>query len=429
MKRLRIPRSFTLNGLIIFIALFCVSTFAFLEHTSISIGAFSAVKLPLMYVGFVCLVTQIKTISRCLFKKNKFYTFLALALFCVLLIVSMFANRNSNYGNSPLRYTVRLLLYLVELFLLMTVIAETGRTQAALNFLFWYLLLIAVVNDVLMFTQAVRFVVGRYESYLVGTKFSVSYLHMNLLTLWVASSYHKRGRKGVSWWVVLLAAAFIVMVAIRIDCMTGVLGCVMLVFLFMFMDKSRNTRFVKFTSPWLLLLAMVLSTAFAFAAEVITQIPAVKYVVEELLHRDTSITGRTNIYQMYISNLQGHWLTGYGYGNGNEVSSSLFGYENVQNGILQWVLQVGVLATVGMVVMMMQVFRLANRSHPEKRSRLMPMVALIYMYIALGMIETTFNMSFFLWFGLVYMIANERMPRPKPERGDDAPNLEMRQPA
>ena len=35
----KLPRSFTLNGLIIFVALFCLSTFAFLEHASISIGA------------------------------------------------------------------------------------------------------------------------------------------------------------------------------------------------------------------------------------------------------------------------------------------------------------------------------------------------------------------------------------------------------
>lgn len=411
MKQYRLPRSFTLNGLIIFVAMFCLSSFAFLEHTSISISAFSAVKLPLLYVGFVCLVTQIKTIFRCLLRKNIFYTLLALAVFCVLLVISMFANWHTNIGDSPLRYTFRLLLYLVELFLLMIVIAETGRGKSVINFLFWYLLLITIANDVLMFTQIIRFVVGRYESYLVGTKFSVSYLHMNLLAMWMMKRYHNGGVKGISRIWVIVAAIFVVSVAIRVNCMTGVLGCLMLVCLFAMMGGGKRYRLFRFTSPWFLLLALVISVVFAFVADAVMQIPVVKYIVEDVLSRDTSITGRTNIYQMYVENLEGRWLTGFGYGNGNEASISLFGYENVQNGILQWVLQVGIPATVGMIAMMMQVFRLVNRCSAEKRAQTMPLVALIYMYIVLGTIETTFNMSFILWFALIYMLTNEKQPR------------------
>ncbi len=414
LKRFRFPKSFTLNGLIIFVALFCVSTFAFLEHTSISIGRFSAVKLPLMYLGFACIFTQIKTISRCLFKKSKFYTLLTLALFCVLLIISMFANRDSQFSNSPLRYTLRFLLYLVELFLLMIIIAETGRVKTTLNFLFWYLLLITAVNDVLMFTQVIRFVMGSHESYLVGTKFSVSYLHMNLLTMWVMRRTYIGGGRNVGRWQIIVAAVFIILVAGRVDCVTGVLGCLMLAMLFVLLRDPRRGRKLKLLSPWMLLAVMIASVIFAFVADAITQIPLVEYVMENILHRDPSITGRTNIYEMYVSNLQGHWLTGYGYGNGNDASMTLFGYENVQNGILQWVLQIGVPATIGMVAMMMQVFRLANRSLPEKRARMMPLVALIYMYIVLGTIETTFNMAFFMWFALVFMLANEKLKRPAP---------------
>lgn len=418
MKRYRLPKSFTLNGMIIFIALFCVSTFAFLEHTSISIAAFSSVKLPLMYVGFFCLVTQIKTISRCLFKKNKFYTLLALAVFCVMLIISMFASRNSTIGESSLRNTVRLLLYLVELFLLMVVIAETGRTRATLNFLFWYLLVLTIINDLLMFTKVITFVDGRYESFLVGTKFSVAYLHMNLLTMWVAKRGGNAGIRNVSKWLIVLAAAYIVLVSIRVDCMTGVLGCIMLVILFRMMEGSKRNKLLRFTSPWLLLLVLIASVVLAFLAEAITQLPPVRFVLEDILQRDTSITGRTYIYQMYIGNLEGHWLTGFGYGNGNAASNLLFGYENVQNGVLQWVLQVGVPATISMAALMMQVFRLANRCPTERRVRLMPLVALIYMYIILGTIETTFNMSFLLWFALIFMIANGKDKRPA-QRADE----------
>lgn len=411
MKRLRLPHSFTLNGIIIFVALFCVSTFAFLEHASICIPAFSAVKLPLMYAGFVCMVTQIRTIFRCILKKKKFYMLLALAGFCVMLVVSMFVNRNTSIGSSPLRNTVRLLLYLVEVFLLMIVIAETGRGAVAIRFLFWYLLVLTIINDVLMFTGIITFRDGRYEGYLVGTKFSVSYLHMNLLTMWAMSRRGRRDKKKVKVWQAAIGAVFVALVAIRVNCMTGVLGSIMLVVLFAMLEGDKKQKLLKYTSPWMLLLVVSLSVAFAFLADSITRIPVVRYLIEDVLNRDVSITGRTNIYEMYAGNLAGHWLWGYGYGNGNEVATSLFGYQNMQNGFLQWLLQIGIPATVCMVVLMMVIFHQANRCAPERRDRLLPMVAAVYMYIVLGTIETTFNMTFIMWFALIFMLANEPVKR------------------
>ncbi len=412
MKRLRMPRNFTLNGLIIYVALFCVCTFAFLEHMSICVPAFSEMKLPLMYVGFGCLVTQIKTIMRCILKRNKFFMLLALAAFGVMLVISMFFNRDTAIGSSPLRDTVRLLLYLAEVFVLMIVIAETGRGQAALRFLFWYLLVLMIVNDLLMFTGLIIFKDGNHEGYLVGTKFSVSYLHMNALTMWVMSRRGRKDKKRVPVWVAAIAAIFVAMVAIRVNCMTGVLGSIVLVVLFAMMEGEKKHKLIKFTAPWMLLLVLVLSVVIAFMADSITQIPLVRYIVEDVLNRDTSITGRTNIYEMYVGNLTGRWLWGYGYGNGNDVAVSLFGYQNVQNGFLHWVLQIGIPASVCMVVLMLVVFRQANRCAPARRDRLMPVVALVYMYIILGTIETTFNMAFIMWFALIFMLANERVKHP-----------------
>lgn len=410
MKRIRIPRGFTLDGLFVFIALFCVSTYAFFEDMTISILAFTRIKLPLLYVGFVCLVLQIKTIFGCLLKKNRFYTLLILAILCVLLIISMFMNLDATIGGSPLRYTFRLLLYLVEAFLLMIVIAEKGLGKAAIRFLAWYLLIIVAVNDVLMFTRIVEFRVGRFETYMVGNKFSVSYLHMNLLTMWMLRWKLGEGRRRIPWWLVLCIAAGIVAVTIRVDCKTGLIGCTVLVVLAMLMENRRWIRIVRFTSPWILLAALLGSVVFAFVAQAIVENPLVEYFLEDVLNRDTSLTGRTNIYKMYVDNLQGNWLTGYGYGNGNEVAVALFGYETMQNGLLQWVLEIGLPGTIAMVVLLWQVFRVVNSVRETKKRGFMPVVALIYTFIILGTVEADFNMMFFLWFALIYMLATERLP-------------------
>ncbi len=408
MKLFRLRRSFSLNAVFIYIALFCVSTYALLEHTSITISAFSAVKLPLMYVGFFCLVTQIRTIFRCLLKKNYFYMLLTLALFCGLLIVSMFFNRNTMIGVSPLRHTIRLLLYLVEVFLLMIVLAETGRGDSALKFLFWYMLLITVINDGMLLSRVITFGSGKYENYLVGTKFSVSYIHMNLLTLWmIRGKWNGRGK----WWgklLILAMDAYIVMLAIRVNCMTGIMGCLTLVVLFTLLNSPKRNQLLKFSSPKMLMLVLLLSVIFAFVADRIVHIPLVEYVVEDILGRDTTITGRTNIYHMYIQNMDERWLTGFGYGNGNEAAVTLFGYENVQNALLQWTLQVGIPATLGLVAVMYQVFRQINRKNSKNMEKILPLAALIYTYIILGTVETTFNMAFILWFALIFMLVNEK---------------------
>ena len=408
MKRLRLPRSFTVSGLLIFVALFCVSTFAFLEDMSISIVSFSMLKLPLMYVGFGCLVLQLKTISRCLFKKNRFYTLLALVILCILLGIVMLLNLDAQIGESPLRYTVRLLLFLVEAFMLMIVIAETGRGHLALRFLFWYLLVLVLVNDVLMFTKWITFTDGKRESYLVGTKFSVSYLHIYLLMTWMMCQKYRKIRSSLPWWLVLLIAAAVVFVAIRVDCMTGVLGCILLVALTMFMENPKWMRWIRVTSPWVLLAAILASVIFAFVADAITEIPLIKFVVEDLLKRDTSITGRTNIYGMYAGNMEGHWLAGYGYGNANEVAVELFGYQTMQNGLLQWVLETGIPSTVCLVILIMQVFSVINRATGERRRRMTPLIALAYTFIALGTVEANYNLAFLMWIAAAYMVATEK---------------------
>ena len=412
MKKIKLSTNITLNTVAIYIALFCVATYALMEHVSTTISAFSVVKMPLMYLGGLCVLTQIKMISRVLLRKNYFYMLLALTVMCMLLLTTVLFNRNTTIGDSPAMHTLRLIFYLYELFLVMILLAETGRGRAALNFLFWYVLVLVVANDVLMFTRIMTFRSGKFENYLVGTKFSVSYRHLNLLTLWAIRS--NRGligwKKRASKVFTVAATGYIVLVAVRVDCMTGILGGLALMVLLGVMNSPRRNKLLRFTASGVLLTAMVLSVVFAFIAEGIMEIPFVRYVVEEVLSRDTTITGRTNIYDMYINNMEGRWLAGYGFGNGNDAAVTLFGYENVQNGLLQWVLQVGVPTTVALVAVLLTVFRQIKRRNPKNMDKILPLTAMIYVYIILGTIETTFDMAFLMWFAMIFMLVNEKQP-------------------
>ncbi len=426
MKKIKLRRGVSLNLAATYIALFCVTSYALLEHVSISVAMFSLAKMPLMYLGGLCLLTQMKTIFRVLMRRNYFYLLLSLGFLCVLLMGTVLINRDAVIGSSPLTQTVRLILYLAEVFLVMLLLAENGKGQAALNFLFWYVMILVVISDVLMFTRAMTFRNGKFETYLVGTKFDVSYRHINLLVLWAIRSKRKVSSYRMSKPLVLLLAALIVISAIRVNCMTGILGGLGILLLLGVIDSPRRNRLLRFTSAWVLLAALIASVVFAFVAEAIVNIPLVEYMVEDVLARDTTITGRTEIYDMYVGNMEGRWLAGYGFGNGNDASVSLFGYENVQNGLLQWVLQVGVPTTAALVLVLMQVFRQIKRRNPKNMEKILPLAAMIYIYIILGTVETTFDMAFILWFAVIFMLVNEKKPLPAAETEEKGQKLRVR---
>ena len=401
-------KKFTLDSLLMNTAMFCVFSYALLEDSSISIPLMSYFKMPLVVLGAVCMLLLAKVYIFKLTDRKYFGTFLLLFVFFAMLGWTVYMNRKPIFGEVPLRSTLRLILYLIDLFVLMVVAAEKGKSRDVMRFLYHYLLLLALINDVLMFTRLMSFTTGRYESYLVGTKFSVAYLHMNLLTVWMMNNKRTIMSYRLSLGKIILAALFVIAISFRTDCMTGVLGCVILVVLFILIESPNRGRLLRFTTPGMLLLSMAGSVVFAFVAEIVLSLPFVTYLIKNVFGRDTSLTGRTVVYLRYIQTIPTHWLTGYGYGNAYEVTSTQFYYDNVQNALLQWGLQIGVIATVGLVLLLLKIFGQISWKNTRNMPRILLLVALIYTYVILGTIETTLNMAMILWFALIFMLVNEK---------------------
>ena len=407
MKTLKIKTRFSLNDISISLAMFCVVSYSLLENVSVSIPLFSWVKMPLLYMGGIFVLTQIRVWLNNILKRKYFYVLLPLLFFCVMLLFSMYINRNPDMGISPVRATVRLILYLMELFALTIVLSERGASLRMINFLFFYMLVLAIITDFFVLTGIVRFNPGKHENYLIGTKFSVSYLHMNLLVFWVMRRQRLRKSLRLPAWIIIVLSAIVLLVSIYIDCMAGVLGCVALVGLFMMMESQKYAKLLRFSSPVILLLSFIISVTFSFVAKEILNLPFVIYLLENVFGRNATLTGRLNIYLRYVERIQGHWLAGFGLGNGNAVSMTLFGYANAQNAILYWVLQVGIPTTCTMLFYMLYVFHRASLVQSKRLMEVMPLIILIYVYVILGMIEITFDMNFFLWFAMIFLLINE----------------------
>ncbi len=397
---------FSFKNLWMYIAMFCVISFALLEDASISVPLVSLVKTPMLYMGAACLILQSFYLAKRLKKKRYFYIFTAILLLIAMLLVAAKYNEKPKLGDPPMKDTIRLVLYLLELFLLMIWVAEAGSSKKLLNFVFYYTFVLIVLTDLLLFTRLITFSNGYFETYLIGSKFTVVYYHMNLMVLWYMRNRDRLRSDKKARRVIYIGMPIVFLTAIRVDCVSGVLGCLVLFVLLLILEKPIQKKLLKLSSHWVLLLAMVICVVFPFIAETILDLPIVTFVLENILGRDNKLTGRLNIFLAYGREMRDHWLWGYGYGNGNIVSVTLFGYENSQNALLHWALQIGIPTTVCLVLLMLLIFRQLSKT--SDKSRCMPVVALIYMYVVLGMIETTFSMSYLLLFGVIFMLVNEK---------------------
>lgn len=403
--RIQMHRMMSLEHILFFVALFCVVSFALLENMSITIPAFSQVKNPLLYLAGICVLSHIFPLFKVLKKKKYFYVMLVLALFCGILYLFSELNDRPIVGSAHQRGTVRLILYLADLFFLMIWAAETGRGQKVLNFLFVYFLIMTFATDLLLFTSFIVFSNGGEIAYLVGTKFTVAYFHINLLTFWFIRKKQQLFSDRKAKRIMILGFPVVVFISIYVDCLTGIFGCIVMLIMFAMMNTPFQRKMLRLNSPAVLVLALTGSVLFPFLAEQIVSIPFVADFLQNTLNKNVNLTGRLNIYMFFAEKMQGHWLLGYGYGNANTAAKALFGYANTQNGLLQWIFQIGVPSTLILVLLMVTILYWMNKSKASLQC--MPLVILIYLYIFIGMIEITFDMSFLLWFALLFMLSAE----------------------
>lgn len=395
---------FSAENLGFFLTLACISSYALLEHVSISIPAFSPIKYILLYIAGICIVFNITLIINNICKKKYFFVLILLLLVVCTLLFSAYMNRNPVVGSSPVYGTVRLILYLIELYALVIWVAETHRAEYVLRFLFRYLLLLVVVTDLLILTGWVQFSSGGYPTYLVGTKFVVVYRHIELLALWLMCDRDSLLKLRRKRWLILMTI-IIVAISFLVDCMTGILGIIGFLWLYSFVNKRNQIGIQVISNPMVFALALLFSAGISFVIDAIATIPFVEYIIENLFQRNTTLTGRVYIFNSFAEKLSGRWLFGFGIGNGNAAAKRLFQYANAQNALLHWILQSGIWATISLCLWFCRIF--AQLYNSQKYSQVIPIVVLVYVFVVVGIIETTFSMAFIFWCALILMCTSE----------------------
>lgn len=342
--------------------------------------------------------------SPCLLVLPVYGVFLALAT------CSSIVTRHMVPVYNPFTRNILLQLFIFDALSLALYSIATGRAMDMFECLFRFMVAMVVLTDLQMLV-GIEYSDGMFETYFVGTKFDVVYMHMNMMALFFTRlKLRRKGKKNVRLPAILLLLALIlnVIISIRVDCNTGLLGSAALVFGIYVCDRWETICRKWLCSPRLFGLIAVLSATFVSYVFWILERPIVQYIIVDKLGRSLNLTGRTDIYRMFPTVMRDHWMWGFGVGNSYPVCVREFGYTDVQNSVLQWVLQIGVPATAAMIVLFCFIISYCRRM--KSPHHVMPMLVLIYVYLLLGTVEITMNSNFWLFMIILLLLSGAEIP-------------------
>lgn len=216
----------------------------------------------------------------------------------------------------------------------------------------------------------------------------------------------KAGKSDLIFWI-MVAISF--WATINVQCTTGTVGVILLVFFYYCMAQKEKT----FKKPVVFLLILLVSVSVLMLFSGIVQFEPIRYLVEDVFHRDITLTGRLIIYEQISKVFSGHLLFGYGMGSSFEIVMKMISAPNTQNGVLEIILQQGIISLILWGMLVWKVFQYLYRKREINYALIM-----LYIYIIFASIEITLDISFLIWLALalVFEIDTEKKQLCKQER-------------
>ena len=269
---------------------------------------------------------------------------------------------------------------------------------------FWVLSIFCLLNDVSVLLSHDH---SSGASYLLGSKFTVGYLHLTLLALYLYLMNKRRKADALYNRFLFLAffaeTEFILVVADSMTCFLAVLA----LFAMSFLPKKFMA---KFSVGWLLVIITFVATLLFFSGLMLLKNPAVANFIQNTLHRSITLTGRTQIYSALSDLIKASPVYGYGYGN--DIVGDVVGWGNAQNGLGSLMITFGAMGTLVFFIMICALLpRVADDVEIARA------IACCYLaFILASLVEISFGAVFVLFVLLFSAIAFGDEPEPEEER-------------
>lgn len=352
----------------------------------------------LKYIGLVIVILFLLCKVKIFIKKKYFKTNLILLAFSLTIIISAIYNKDV-YGNRSFLIGVFHAIAIMSTFLFFEYLSSINKVKSGINIFYKLSLFYVIITDFIIFFMPKMFL--KFHDYFIGNKFDVSYLHILLLILFYQRNQDKiKKSKAIKlkFCLILLLSIFI---SINIECTTALIGCLLIIILIII----SNIKFIKkcLMSNKIMLMALLVSDTILLFTTSILSNKYVSYFIVNVLNEDVTLTGRTRIYTDLAKVLNEHMTLGYGYGNSYFVLMEKIYAPNAQNGLLESVVNYGIIGTIFMCILMY-----ISMKEVSSKTTFYPIIILIYVYIFLSSVEITLGIIILPLFAILNVSEKER---------------------
>lgn len=232
-------------------------------------------------------------------------------------------------------------------------------------------------------------------SYFFGNKFMVGYLHIQVMGVYGQYLYLKKGYFGEKEkFKLLLLGIYGILMCVKVECSTGIIGNFIITVLLVLPIKKHIMDLLS--SRKFIFLFILITNIALVGSDFLVNIPAIKYIIESILHKNITLTGRYKIYAMLPELFREQLLFGYGYNR--DIFANLIGYGNAQNGILQYMIDCGLVGTVLFLINWMN----SMKGIQSKSENTWPLVAAVYAFSICGLVEVCLKLNFIVILAMLY---------------------------
>lgn len=312
---------------------------------------------------------------------------LMLLFFLLGALYSAYQAKFSYFQMNNFRAGIYFVIRISSFFVLIFYIIGIGNGKELAKNLFILALIYCLINDALLIPRIKTLKIT--QGYLLGNKFDVSYMHLEMLVLYIFQGALNQYKKKYIVTLVLYA----LIISLTVDCITGIMGILFFCIFFFFLPS----KLIKKPLLWITLSTLSFVSVFNYSYIVGSRIYQEFFLGS--LDRGVTLTGRINIYKKLPTLMSGHWLWGYGPSSSYEVIHNYLNMPNTQNGFWDIILQVGVVSFAFLAIL---VIYSIHQVDTRNQNFLLALLAMLDTFTVLSIFEITVGASFI---GCVLLIA------------------------
>lgn len=319
------------------------------------------------------------------YKKNNRY------LFILLLVMGISAILNQSMDS------IILIIKIFNIFIMAELIVTKEYSKQAINLIFYLLAFYIMLNDISMFIFGPLSKSGYNVYYMLGNKFTIGLLHIELILVYLAKKSYKRNNNRVELKKLFIMILFLlsIFISIKVQCSTTVVCNIILIILLAINKKVK----LKLFNPKIILLVLLISSFILILYSNVLEINFVKYIIVNLLGEDVTLTGRMEIYDILWPIIKNRLLFGYGQGSSNTILMEIMNAPNTQNGLIEFTFSFGIIASMLFLIF---IYFLLKSVKPSLKSY--PFLCYIYLCFIISCVEISIGIKIFIFLAFVIML-------------------------